>query len=98
METHQTLYQNESRAVTLTILDQDNVAFTTIDSVTYTVENVSESVIVTSTAATVSSNTMTAVIGTTVTANIGDYFIIWKITDTDGYIYYHKTALEVLSI
>jgi hypothetical protein len=98
METHQTLYQNENRAISLTVLDKDKTAFTDMSTVTYTVENSSGTVVVTQLSATISTNTITAIISTVVTATVGDYFIVWKITDSNGYIYYHKTAIEVIDI
>jgi len=98
METHQTLYQNENRAVSLTVLDKDKAAFDDMVTVTYTIEDDDATVVVTQQSATISSNTITAIVDTTVTASVGDYFITWKITDSNGYIFYHKTAIEVLSI
>lgn len=93
--TYITFYQNEVRAATITIRDQDYTAVTPTSASTFQVTNCEGTVVLTEDNATVSSNTLTGVITTTVTANVGDYYIIWKIVDDDGYIYYHRTGLEV---
>jgi hypothetical protein len=96
--TTQTLVQGEHRAITITVLDQNNTAVIPTSASTFKVTDDDGTEILTEANATVSSNTMTGVITTAVTATIGRYYIIWKIIDTDSYIYYHKTLLQVVSL
>ena len=96
--TYQTLTQGENRAVTITIQNQHHVAVTPMDTSKYQVTDCDGGVVVAEASATVSSNALTCVIGTIVTGTIGDYYIIWKIVDEDGYIYYHKTNLQISSL
>jgi methionine-rich copper-binding protein CopC len=95
IDTYISFIQNEVRAVTITLRDQNYTAVTPTSASTFQVTDCEGSVVLTEANATVSSNTLTGIINTTVTATAGDYYIIWKIIDSDGYIYYHKTHLEV---
>ncbi|MBU0777881.1 hypothetical protein KKF82_06450 [Patescibacteria group bacterium] len=97
-ETYQTFTQNEYRAVTITIQDKNYTAVTPTSASMYQVTDCDGDVVVAEAYATVSSNTLTCIIDTTVTATIGDYMIIWKIVDSDGYIYYHHTNLQIISL
>jgi len=98
METHQTLYQNENRAISLTVLDQDKAAFDDIQNATYSVKTDSGTSVIPDQSAFISDNVVYCIIGTTTTASVGDYQIVWKLIDSNGYIYYHKTSIEVLAL
>lgn len=96
MITYQALYQNEIRAVELTINDQDGIDFA--PSAAYAaIENEAGDVIVAEQAAMVTGNQIYTVVGTTTTATIGKYRILWRILK-DGYSYRHATDLEILSL
>ena len=98
MKTYQNLYQNENRPVKLTVYDENNIAFTIIDEAYYYVKDEDDTIIVEEQSASVDSNIVTAIIGTAVTAIQGRYEVVWKIIDTNGYIYYTKTLLNVMAI
>ena len=97
METSQAFYQNESRAIQLTLLDQNNTAFTPASATYYTTDGDGTSVKA-EMEATVSSNTVTASAGTPITGTPGEYYMVWKIVDPSGYIYYHRTRIQVLTL
>jgi len=96
--TSQSLYQDESRAVIITILDQNHTAFVPTSASTYKVTDDGGVEVISEINATNSSNTLTAVIGTAVTATVGNYYIIWSIVDSNGYIYKHKTFIQVIDL
>jgi len=96
MITYQTLYQNEIRAVELTINDQDGIDFA--PSAAYaTIETETGVTVVAEQAAMVTGNQIYTVVGTATTATIGKYKILWRILK-DGYTYKHRTDLEILSL
>jgi len=96
MITNQSLYLNENRVIQITLYDQDGAAF--IPTLAYySIKDDSGTEVVAETTATISSNTVSAIIGTTVTATAGEYDIIWKIVQ-GVYIYYNKTLLIVQEI
>jgi hypothetical protein len=96
--TSQTLTQGEHRAITITVLDQDNTAVIPTSASTFKVTNSDGTEVLTEANATISDNTMTGIITTAVTGTVGRYYLIWKIYDSDGYLYYHKTLLQVVSL
>ena len=96
--TTQTLTQGEYRAITITVLDQDNTAVIPTSASTFKVTDANGVEVLTEANATISSNDMTGVITTAVTGTVGKFYLIWKIYDSDGYIYYHKTLLQVVSL
>ena len=96
--TSQSLYSGESRAVTITILDRNHTAFVPTSASTYKVTDDDGVEVIAEINATNSSNTLTCVIGTDVTATVGNYYIIWTIVDSNGYTYKHKTYLNVIDI
>lgn len=92
-----TFYQNEVRAVEITINDQDDVAWTPSTAYMTVVDNDGD-VIVSEAVVLVSANTVVGLIDTRTTETPGDYYLIWRILQTVGastYTYYHKTALVV---
>lgn len=96
--TYQPLYKNEVRPVTISIRKQDHTEFEPASGSTFQVTDCDGNVVVEESTATVEGNTLTAVIDTDVTGTVGDYYIVWKIVDSNDYIYYNKTKLEVQSL
>jgi hypothetical protein len=96
-QTYVEMYQNEVRAVQVSIRDQDDDIFEPTAAYAKVVDS-NGNIVSSETSAMVSSNTMTTLIDTDVTASDGDYEIIWKILKTSGsqtYTYYHKTHITV---
>lgn len=96
MQTTQTLYQNEIRAIQLRLTDQDELPFLP-DSAYTTIYDSDGNVARDEQVIYINSNSVYDVVGTVVTGTVGDYEIIWKIVK-DNYTYYHKTKLTVLSL
>lgn len=96
MQTTQTLYQNEVRAVQLRLTDQDDAAFQP-DSAYTTIYDSSGSVVRAEQACYTDGSSIYDIIGEAVTDTVGDYDIIWKVIK-GNYTYYHKTNLTVLSL
>lgn len=96
MQTNQTLYQNEKRAVEIRLTDQDDATFEP-DAAYTVVYDSSGNIVRESQSCYKESNKIYDIIGPAVTENAGDYEIIWKIEKGD-YTYYHKTNLTVLSL
>jgi len=94
METIKTLYQNERRALKLSLYN-DNDSFDDITESFYSVYDNDGNIVIAEQKAYTDDNSASVVIGTTVTSTIGTYYIIWKIIDNNNYIYYHKTLLQV---
>ena len=93
------MYQNEIRALEITIRDEDGNGFTpdtayfsVYDEDGDAVGNVPENQV-----AQVTNNTVIALIGTATTAQLGTYYIVWRIIK-NNYTYYHTTLLEVIPI
>jgi hypothetical protein len=92
-ETYQSMYQNEIRALELTINDQDGAVFA--PSAAYTsVRDSDGTTVVAEQDAQVDNNQIRTIIGTAVTATPGEYDVIWRIITTE-YTYYHITQLEI---
>lgn len=94
--TYQDMVQYETRVLEITIIDQNGLAFVP-DNVYYKVLDSDETEIVSETLAAQNSNTILADIGSTVTANIDIYRVVWKITKNNK-VYYHVTVLEVTTL
>ena len=94
--TYQTLSIYEVRTLEITIIDQDGNAFAP-DSVYYSVIDSDSATVVAEILAAKNSNVIFADIDTTVTATVGIYKVIWKITKNSK-IYYHVTQLEVTTL
>lgn len=96
MNTYQAFYINEVRALEIDINDQTGADFS--PSAAYvTVQNSSGSVVVAEQAAQVSGSQVRTLIGTTTTATVGEYKVIWRIL-YGGYTYYHVTDLEIMEL
>lgn len=96
-QTYITFYEDEIRAVEISVRDQDDAIWTPTAAY-ITIVDEDGDVVVAETAAMVSSNTILGLINTTVTSTPGKYFIIWRILKTSGtstYTFYHKTTLVV---
>lgn len=93
MRTYQTLYQNEVRAVEITVNDQDGQDFEP-DSATVKILDNDGNTVVGEQAAMNNGNQIYTIVGTTTTATIGTYKIIWKLVK-GSYTYYHSTDLEI---
>ena len=93
MNTYQSFYQNEIRALELTIDDQDGNDF--IPSAAWVeVQDSAGTAVVAEQAAMVDSGNIRTVIGVATTGTVGTYKIIWRI-GYSGHTYYHVTILEV---
>jgi len=96
METYQAFYQNEIRALQITINDQDGDSFA--PSAAYVqVQDSTGTEVVAEQPAQVTANTVTTLIGTAVTATVGKYKIIWRISHS-LHTYYHVSELEVMEL
>ena len=93
MNTYQSFYQNEVRALELTINDQDGYSFSPSGAYTQIKTDAGVQVIEEQ-AAMVYDNKIRTLIGTTVTFLPGKYKVIWKIKQA-GHSFYHITILEV---
>ena len=96
-QTYITFYENEVRAVEISVRDQDDAVWTP-SSAYISVIDEAETIIVAETPAMVTSNTILGLIDATVTVTPGKYYIIWRILKTSGestYTFYHKTTLVV---
>ena len=100
MATTQTLYQNERRKIELTLTDSDtNLAWAPSAAFVQIVDD-DDTVVVTERTAAIDSNKVSTIVGTTVTANPGRYYMKWrfrKSSNGDTYTYRHKTLLDVVT-
>jgi len=99
-KTNISINENEVRAVSLEIRDQNDDNFTPTDAFAQVVDE-DDAVIVAEAEALITDNAISTLLEATVTANIGTYYIIWRImqsVDTTNYVYYHKTKVDVMSI
>jgi len=94
--TYQNMTQYENRVLELTVIDQDGLVFAP-DTVVYSIIDSDNAEVVAETLAAKNSNVIFADIDTTVTATVGIYKVIWKITKNTK-IYYHVTQLEVTTL
>lgn len=93
MNTHQTLYKNEKRAVELTIRDHNNASYA--PSAATAVIKDSDGDTITSQNCMINENRIYIYIITNVTQTPGKYFIHWTIRK-DMYTFKHKTEVLVL--
>lgn len=96
METYTSLYQGETRALTIYVRDQNDDDFEPTSASTY-IKDSSDNIIVNEISSLVSGASITALVDNCVTSAAGNYKVIWKILNS-GYIYYHITKLEIESI
>lgn len=97
MKSYITLYQNEVRAIEITIRDQEELDW--LPSNAYvSVRDKNGNFIINETTAMVNDNKIYFIIPTTVTSVVGVYDVLWKIIKVDGsntYVFYHKTNVIV---
>jgi hypothetical protein len=102
MKTYLTFYQNEQRAVELTIRDQDDVPYVPSNVYASITEAVSGSTVLAEAVCMLTSNVAYMFVPHDVTDTIGRYDIVWRIVKenlgSDTYTFYHKTALMVEEI
>ena len=99
--TSQEFNQNERRAVELTIDDQDGTTFEPDTAYVTVYDNSDDSEVVGEQDAYVDGSNIYTIIGPAVTANVGEYKIVWRIIKGEGesqYTYYHATILGVVEI
>jgi len=95
--TYVDMYENEVRAIEISIRDQDDVEFEPSSAYATIVDSNGDTVVA-ETAAMVAGNQVYTVVNVITTETPGDYEIIWKILKVAGaqtYVYYHKTHLVV---
>ncbi len=93
MNTYQSFYVDEDRALEITIDDQDGNDF--VPSAAYAQVKTDKGVqVISEQPAMVVGNKIRTFIGTTVTATPGEYKVIWRV-EYGGHTYYHITILEV---
>lgn len=95
-ETYQAMYQNEIRALKITVNDQTGAPFAS-EAASASVQDSNGNVVIdwaTAQVGTEVTNEVTFLIGRTVTKNTGNYRIIWRLLQNE-YIYYHITELEI---
>ncbi len=93
METYQSMYEGEIRALELEIDDDDGANFVPSGAFVQVLDDTGATVVAEQ-AALVVNNTVATLIGTTVTATPGEYKIIWRIIHS-VHTYKHVTILEV---
>ena len=99
-KTNISINENEVRAVSLEIRDQNDDNFEPTDAYASVVDE-DNAVVVVEAEALITDNAISTLIDVAVTANIGTYYIIWKIVQSVGatnYVYYHKTKIDVMSV
>ena len=92
-KTYQTFYQNEVRALEITVRDQDGNEYPLSDA-QVAVTDANGDVVIANQSAQVTSNKVSTIISTTVTAQVGIYHVLWTLRFSD-YTYKHVTELEV---
>ena len=96
--TIQQLYQGEVRTIQLTLYDRNNTSNFAPSGAFYSVIDSDGDIVMEETEVTaINENIINGIINTTVTDNVGTYFIIWKIMKS-GSIYLHKTRLDVITL
>ena len=93
VNTYMTLIQNEVRAVSIKVRDQDDTPFIPDAAYSYITDE-GGNILVSEAPAFVYENEVSAIIDDTVTSIPGIYYIVWKINKY-SYIYYHKSIINV---
>lgn len=91
------MYENERRAVEISIRDQDDVVWTPSSAYASVIDEDGETV-VSEAAAYVDENKVYTIIDSDVTGTPGKYQVVWRILKVSGsqtYTYYHKTWINV---
>lgn len=93
MNTYQSFYVNEDRALEVTINDQDGNDFAP-SAAWAQIQTDTGNTIIEEQVAMVVGNKIRTLVGTTVTQTAGEYKVIWRLA-YGGHTYYHITILEV---
>lgn len=93
MNTYQSFYVNEDRALQITINDQDGNPFAP-SAAWAQVRTDTGTIVIAEQPAMVVGSSVNTLIGTTVTANAGEYKVIWRMA-YGGHTYSHVTILTV---
>lgn len=97
MKSYITLYQNEIRAIEVTIRDQNDLVWEPSNA-TFKIIDSENNVVLEEATAMVESNKVYAIFPLTISSTCGEYDIIWKFLKVEGsntYTYYHKTSVIV---
>ena len=97
MKSYVTLYQNEVRAVEITIRDEKDLIWEP-STAYFSIINSDGTTVLAEATAMVEDNKVFAIFPSSVSAICGSYDIIWKIVKTiaaNSYVYYHKTNVVV---
>ena len=97
MKSYITLYQNEVRAISITIRDEKDLAWSPSTAKFYIINSNGDTVLSEATAM-VEDNIVYAIFPSSVSTVCGSYDIVWKIEKVvapNTYIYYHKTNVVV---
>ena len=93
MNTYQSFYQNEDRALEISIDDQDGNDFSP-SGAWVEVKNKADEIIISEQPAMVAGGSVRTLIGPTVTGTTGEYKVIWRLA-YGGHTYYHVTILTI---
>lgn len=94
MESSITMHQNEKRAFKLSLYN--NNLKHSLDASYHSVYDSDGGVVISEQGTYKHDNYSTLIIGTVVTQNIGEYSVLWKLVDTNDYVFYHKINLRVI--
>jgi len=94
--TYQELYKNENRAIRIKLYDKDRATFDP-DSAYSTIYDSNNEIVRVERGCMTDSTSVWDIVSTTVTATVGEYYILWKIIK-NNYIYYHRTNLRVSDV
>lgn len=96
MKTYTTLYNGETRALSIYVRDQNDNDFVPTSASTY-IKNSADMVVVNEITAMVSGSSISTIVDTMVTSASGDYEMVWKLIQS-GYIYKHVSGIKVVDI
>jgi hypothetical protein len=97
MKSYITLYQNEVRAVEITIRDENDLVWEP-STAYFSIIDSNGTIVMAEATAMVDDNKVYAIFPANVSAVCGRYDIIWKLVKVEGsntYTYYHKTNVVV---
>ena len=94
MRTYQTMYQNETRALEITINQQDGEEFVP-SGASASIYDADDVVIINNQPAMVEDNKVRIIVGPTTTGFVGEYRVLWTIV-RGPYTYHHVTDLDIV--
>jgi hypothetical protein len=96
--TKETLFQNEVRPVSISIVDEDLEKWIPDEAYAKVLDTTeAQNIVVPEASATIDSNKVSFTVGTTVTANPANYTLVWRVIQGSK-IYYHKTDVKVIKL